>query len=332
MADDNGNESNHAKRPLELFGIHQTNVDTVVSKNRFATFFPVSTALYLSSKDRPIKYLRINNGELDVTEIMFERAIGVDSDRLKDVHWNSETHPKLFDKSAEPPQMDMVPTLGGREMLEFEVKLTVVPTFNAQKITEMIVRQNTQFSLAERLAYRHRNLVDVRPVDEGTLRNMLRHEECQLPFILHGLWRTVGTNMVLHEFNATDVLFISDFAYVKILLDKLGNNPSSSSRVAKVVRLIRSWIANYVENGTMRYKEKKANVEHLKVTIYPTDHLGELKHHYRELRLPLKDVWNIVPEESIRKMSPERRLDAALFSTSLIQSMQKQKRALTTGD
>lgn len=252
---------------------------------------------------------------------MFEKAIGVDRDRLKDVYWNSGVHPKLFDRSAEPPHMDMVPKLDGSESLEFEVKLTVVPTHNRQKVTEMVVRQNTQFSLAERLAYRPRNLVDVRPVSNDTLRNMLKNEECQLPFILHGLWKTVGYSVMIDNDNAADIFFISDFAYVKILLDKLDNSMHSSSRVAKVMRLIRSWVTNYVENGTMRYKEKGANVEHLKVTVYPTDHLSKLKHHYKALRLPIKDMWNIVPEESIKKMSPERRLDAALFSNSLIQSV-----------
>jgi len=314
-------ESSNVREP-ELFGIHHTNKEeSILTKNVFTTFFPVATALYLSSKGRPVKYLHVRNGNLDTTEILFEKAIGTDSASLKNISWDSETHPDLFANSANPPQMDMVPTLDKKQMLEFEVKLTVVPTHNRSKMTELIVRQNTQFSFAERLAYRHRDLVDVRPFTTDTLRNILGHEDRQLPFILHGLWKTVGSSMILDANKTVDVFFISDFAYLKILLDKFDRG-SKSTRVAKVIRWIRSWIENYIENGTMRYKERGANVEHLKVTIYPTEHLSQLERDYDDLRLPIKDVWNIVPENSVRKMSPERRLDAALFSNFLIQSVQ----------
>ncbi|MCY4490679.1 MAG: hypothetical protein OXC46_04340 [Thaumarchaeota archaeon] len=38
-----------------------------------------------------------------------------------------------------------------------------------------------------------------------------------------------------------------------------------------------------------------------------------LKVDYEKLRLNMADVLNIVPEDSIKKMSPERRLDASIF-------------------
>ena len=310
--------SNH-----ELFGIHRTNKRSIVTKNVFTTFFPVATALYLSSKGRPVKYLHVRDGNLDTTEILFEKAIGTDSSQLKNISWDSEVHPRSFTGGANAPQMDMVPSLDKKQLLEFEVKLTVIPTHNRRKTTELIVRQNTQFSLAERLAHRHSDLIDVRPIDVDVLRRMIGHEDRQLPFMLHGLWKTKGASMVLDESNAVDVFFISDFAYVWILLDKLDRSPGTSTRIAKVMRLIRTWLGNYVENGTMRYKERGANVEHLKVTIYPTEHLPRLAEDYNNLRLSVKDVWGIVPKDSVRRMSPERRLDAALFSNFLIQSMQK---------
>ena len=316
----------------ELFGIHRSNVCSMMSKNIFTTFFPVATALYLSSKGRPVKYLRLRGGELDIDEILFERAIGVDSGDLQRVEWNSEIHPDLFAKSPNAPPMDMVPTLDKEQKLEFEVKLTVVPTFNRNKTTELIVRQNTEFSLAERMAYRHRDSVNVRPITNDTLRAAIRDEGRQLPFILHGLWKTKGTSMVLDENNATDVYFISDFAYLKILLDKYDKNPQESSRIGKVVRLIRSWISCYLESGSMRYKEDRANVEHLKVTIYPTEHQKDLQRSYENLRLPMKDLWNIVPDASIRRMSPERRLDAAMFVNRMIQTILKREESAEARD
>ena len=316
----------------ELFGIHRSNVPSTMSKNIFTTFFPVATALYLSSKGRPVKYLRVRGGELDIDEILFERAIGVDSADLPRVEWNSEIHPDLFAKSPNAPPMDMVPTLDKEQKLEFEVKLTVVPTFNRKKTTELIVRQNTEFSLAERMAYRHRDLVNVRPITNDTLRGVIRSEDRQLPFILHGLWKTKGTSMVLDETNVTDVYFISDFAYLKMLLDKYDRKPHEASRIGKVVRLIRSWIGCYLESGSMRYKEDRANVEHLKVTIYPTEHQKDLQRSYENLRLPMKDLWNIVPDYSIRKMSPERRLDAAIFVNWMTQTILKREESVESSD
>lgn len=316
----------------ELFGIHHSNVQSMMSKNIFTTFFPVATALYLSSKGRPVKYLRLRDGDLDIDEILFERAIGVDSNDLQHIEWNREIHPDIFTSSPNAPPMDMVPTLNKEQKLEFEIKLTVVPTFYKRKTTELIVRQNTEFSLAERIAYRHGDLVNVRPITNDTLRSAIRNEDRQLPFILHGLWKTKGTSMVLDETNVTDVYFISDFAYLKMLLDKYDRNPREASRIGKVMRLIRSWISCYLESGSMRYKEDRANVEHLKVTIYPTEHQKDLQRSYENLRLSMKDLWNIVPDESIRRMSPERRLDAAMFINWMIQTMLKQEKSVEGRD
>lgn len=55
----------------------------------------------------------------------------------------------------------------------------------------------------------------------------------------------------------------------------------------------------------MQYLEKGQNIEYLKITLYPTDYLNELKDGYEDLRLKMDDVLRIVPAESIKKMSPE---------------------------
>ena len=296
----------------ELFGINDTNVKSVMSKNVFTTFFPIATAAYMSSRNIPLKYVRVkDSGSLEIADIAFEDAIGISRDDMERVKWQSETHPKAFSHSANPPPVDLVPELDGTEKTELEVKLTVVPTF-AGKSTEMIVRQNTQFTLAERMAYRHRDLIDSRPLTTDKLRQAVSHADCQIPFMLHGIWKTVGTELKLDEDNTADVYVISDFAYLWMILQNVSER-TGNTRMGKVERLVRTWIASYLESGTMRYKERGQNIEHLKITLYPTDYLEGLKADYGKPRLNMDDVMNIVPVESIRKMSPERRLDASIF-------------------
>ena len=295
----------------ELFGINNTNVKSMMSKNVFTTFFPIAAAVYMSSRNTPLKYIRVKNDSLDVADIMFEDAIGVNRGDMGRVKWKSEAHPKAYDHSANPPHVDLVPEIDGTEKTEMEVKLTVVPTF-AGKGTEMIVRQNTQFTLAERMAYRHRELIDSRPLTTDKLRQAVRHADCQIPFMLHGLWKTVGTELKLDEANTADVYVISDFAYLWMILQNVSEG-TGNTRMGKVERMVRTWIGSYLESGTMRYRERGQNIEHLKITLYPTDYMEELKGCYENLRLKIDDVLKIVPVESIKKMSPERRLDASIL-------------------
>ena len=266
----------------------------------------------MSSKNIPLKYIRVDDhNSLEIVEIQFEDILGVNKTDVNRIKWKSGTCPSMFNHSANPPHVDMVPELDDAEILEFEVKLTVVPTF-AGKGTEVIMRQNTQFTLAERMAYRHRDLIDSRPLTTNKLREAVCNADYQIPFVLHGLWKTIGTGIKLDVNNTADVYVISDFAYLWMILQHVSEN-TPNTRMGKVERLVRTWIVSYLESGTMRYREKDQNIEHLKITLYPTDYLECLKVDYEKLRLNMADVLNIVPEDSIKKMSPERRRDASIF-------------------
>ncbi|MCY4490678.1 MAG: HindVP family restriction endonuclease [Thaumarchaeota archaeon] len=190
----------------------------------FTTFFPIATALYMSSKNIPLKYIRVDDhNSLEIVEIQFEDILGVNKTDLNRIKWKSGTCPSMFNHSANPPHVDMVPELDDAEILEFEVKLTVVPTF-AGKGTEVIVRQNTQFTLAERMAYRHRDLIDSRPLTTNKLREAVCNADYQIPFVLHGLWKTIGTGIKLDVNNTADVYVISDFAYLWMILQHVSEN------------------------------------------------------------------------------------------------------------
>ena len=77
------------------------------------------------------------------------------------------------------------------------------------------VLQNTQFTFAERLAYCHTDVVRDVSVNNNTLRRAIQNSESgQAPFILHGVWQTIGNTHRLNEKNTADIYMISDFAYL----------------------------------------------------------------------------------------------------------------------
>lgn len=284
---------------------------SVVSKNIFPTFFPISAALYMEEHNIPIRYVRICNGKLALSEITFSDILEVGSDKLNTIKWNREQVPKKFSKSLNGPPMDVVPVISEEELLEMETKLTVVPTHTEKLITELIIRQNTQFSLAERLAHRYPEFFNTVPVDEDMLNKAIENcDGVQHVFILHGVWKTEGKTYVLDKKNTCDVFAISDFAYLSMLLQLQKYKKNVPTRGTRVINRIRSWVNDYVDKGRMTYKtSREQSVDHLKVTLHPVKFLPELKNAYNNARLDIAAFKQIVPDSAVNKMSPERRLD-----------------------
>lgn len=298
-----------------LYGINKTNQrKSVMSKNMFPTFFPVAAALYLNDRGESIHYVRVKDGELALDSIRLADALCLDNDRLHEVTWYKEARPDRFGQSSHGPPVDVVPVLDGKQGLEVEVKLTVVPTFSRSKVTEMVIRQNTQFTFTERLAYCHADLVRAMPVTTDTLRRAIRNsDDEQAPFILHGVWQTMGNTHKLNERNTADMYMISDFAYLQMLLGRKHGRDGTPTRAGRVTARVCSWLTDYFEAGAMAYKlSRRQSVDHLKVNLYPSDHLEDLKTKYYEMRLNIGDMKAIIPKQSLRDMSPERRLDASL--------------------
>ncbi len=270
----------------------------------------------MEDNDIPLNYLRIANAQLDLTTIKFSEMLQINHDELSDITWNREKAPKIFKKSVNGPPMDVVPSLGNVELLEMETKLTVVPTHSTKQVTEMIFRQNTQFSLAERLVHRHPSLFDMIPITRDTLQKAIENSDnAQRGFILHGVWKTLARTSRLDKNNTLDVFVISDFAYLYMLLNLQqysGKDKKTPTRGSRIVDRIRSWINDHNDKGGMTYKiSQEQSVDHLKTTLYPVRFLPELKDAYNNLRLDITAFKNIVPDHAVKHMSPERRLDMA---------------------
>jgi hypothetical protein len=302
----------------QLYGIEKTNLDDLLTKNIFTTYLPVSTALYEESKGVRLKLISCVDSGLTLDYTTFHDVLGVAPKSLGQIEWMSTTKVSDYDKSKGNPGIDMVPRLNGSDLTEFEVKLTVVPTYNEEKTTEMIVRQNTQFALAERLCYRYSEYFSSNPTIDEMKSLLRRAQKLQRIFILQGVWKTVGHTPKIDPANSLDVFVITDLAYLHMLLNarhSRGPEEAVQTRIARVLNLILSWIKEYKTQNRLTYKEaKQGSKDHLKITLYITDHLPELKRHLLELRLNKEDLGAIVPRESIIKLSPERRLDASLRS------------------
>lgn len=306
----------------ELYRIYKTNVDTILTKNIFTTYLPISASIYMTDKGMKNPYLRVNKNGLAITHEKFEKLMGVKHSDLSDISWNSESRRREFKKSVRAPGIDMMPVLNGKDVIELEVKLTVVPTHAKNKLTEMIVRQNTQFNLTERLCYDYGDLFEDN-VDLKQLKDFVeKNWKFQKPFIVHGLWKTKGSSPIFDEKNTLDVLLISDFAYLYMLLNsplnkKLGKT-MAKTRIGRVVDQILEWINEYKNDNKLTYKgPSEGSKDHLKITLYPVDYKPELKKIFTNLRLSLKDLLNIVPRVSIDSLDPERRLDTSLLFVEL---------------
>ncbi|MAF44052.1 MAG: hypothetical protein CMI54_07820 [Parcubacteria group bacterium] len=76
------------------------------------------------------------------------------------------------------------------------------------------------------------------------------------------------------------------------------------------------WLNEYSQHNKLTYlKQDQGSRDHLKITLYPYDFCGELKNIYLSPRLNFRDLLQIIPKKSIRKLSPERRLDASVLFT-----------------
>jgi len=307
------------KQPL-LFNIYKSNVDSVLTKNIFATYIPISASIYMSDNNIPNYYLTRDKNGLTIAKKKFEELLNVKPEDLSKIEWNSEERNSRFTKSRGSPGIDMVPILNGTELTELEVKLTVIPTHARKKVTEMIIRQNTQFNLAERLCYYYNSYLPNELNFEKLKQFVEKHWKLQTPFILHGLWKTVESTSELDKKNTMDVLCISDFAYLHMLLslpqEKGKAGMKVKTRIGRVVDLIIKWINEYKKRDTLTYKEPtEGSKDHLKITLYPVDHHNDLKNVFYNLRLNFDDLMKIIPKKSIGGLGPERRLDASLIYT-----------------
>ena len=307
-------------KSLELYGIFQTNVSTVLTKNIFTTYIPISASIYMAQKKIVNHYLRRDENGLIIDKKKFNELLGIKLNDLNKITWKSEARNRRFSKSVGSPGIDMIPVLNDEELIELEVKLTVVPTHARQKVTEMIIRQNTQFNLAERICYHHYSLLNNKMNFDSLKQFVEKYWKLQKPFIIHGLWKTIESTSELDKKNTLDVVCISDFAYLHMLLispqEKSRNGKAVKTRIGRVVDLIINWINEYKKHDAITYKgDTEGSKDHLKITLYPVDYQKELKKIFYYLRLNFNDVQKIIPKKSISALGPERRFDSSLIFT-----------------
>jgi len=311
----------------ELYGIHKHNkTKGILTKNIFTTYLPISAAIYLSDHDKDVLYISRAKSGLELSYKPFWELLGVDRSLLHDIKWCSQEKNSKFKNSIGAPGTDMIPILRGRELTELEVKLTVVPTNYEEKVTEMIVRQNTQFNLAERLCYYYSNKLP-NPTTIEALKNFVDNEyENQRPFICHGFWKTIDHTAYLDTSNTIDVIVISDFAYLTILLNSRHDRNSVATRIGRVLGRIVEWVNEFKNNNTITYKEDaQGSLDHLKNTIYLVDHINDLRKPLNSPRLDFADLLNILPLPSVEKLKPERRIDQSIIYTLARESSVPQK-------
>lgn len=102
----------------ELYCIKKTNVNSVLSKNIFTTYVPISAAIYLDDNNKTLYYLNVHANNLRVSNKYFRELLGVTSEQLKSIKWLSESRNPAYNKSVRAPGIDMGSELEGNFLIE----------------------------------------------------------------------------------------------------------------------------------------------------------------------------------------------------------------------
>ena len=80
----------------ELYGIFQSNVSTVLTKNIFTTYVPISASIYMAEKNIENHYLSRNKTGLIVDKKKFDELLNIELSDLSKIQWKSEARNSRF--------------------------------------------------------------------------------------------------------------------------------------------------------------------------------------------------------------------------------------------
>lgn len=242
-----------------LFGLENSNRNFTKAscwgKNQFNSSFPASLACYMSAKEIPFVYLKLNEN-LKVThdEINFEDTFGLPA-LSPNLHFAFETVYSSFAPLAEGsvPRADLVTINKDKQPSELlraiEVKLTALPDSTTYKLDEesfgceLVIRPDTIVYLGLDIAeiYREeRGLIveklspivkqinnweeieEVKskiPLMATAIDEILLSKlESQNPFLMQPVWKTIGKSGVLAN-QCFDIFVWSSFSLTRLFFD-----------------------------------------------------------------------------------------------------------------
>lgn len=344
-----------------LYGIENSNrlPDQHWTKNCFNSSFPASLAAYMLDHNKKAIYMCLDKGEktavLTSRKISISEAFNCEGLFAKDLWFLFETTYSPYKKYCYD-KLDGIDLVIGKSPTDhlraMEIKLTAFPdNTTAEKDkkewgAEMVIRSATTMYCALGIYDSIRNeRKSVRDIFENecseisdwtndfevahkfqSLASLLsdfevRFYSFQKPVLMQVLWKTKGKSPFLED-DAFQVIFWSDFAFAKMMLEKCDFKKQSMSRpmraVAKMIRALWELCKSDKINLGSIYREMAYENQTDKEFSIPGSEWR--KKFVRNVDLSNFDLAKtildqIIEKGYIQKLQPERRLDQTLYFT-----------------
>lgn len=236
-----------------------------------------------------------------------------------------------------------------------EVKLTVLPDNQTYKLaenaysSEIVIRPDTivylALSIAQTYSQERKILFDLLDPVCQTIRNwssaqevfpklaeiinalnkvLLAKLERQSPFVMQPIWKTIGKRTVLSD-DCFDMFVWSDFGFTRLFVDtalKVRLNNSEIKRPARAVFWLTKMLYDFASNGQFNHKRILEEITYGPKNDKAFSITGRLTYPYLKSvelthpRVPKQALKEIILGDGYKFLSPERRLDAAIVTTS----------------
>ena len=345
-----------------LYGIENSNrsVDDHWTKNCFNSSFPTSLAAYMLDHKIDAIYMCLEkNGANEVSlthkKISVSEAFNCGGLTSKDLWYLFET---VYDpyKKYSYDKLDgidlVIGTSATNQIRPMEIKLTAYPdNTTASKDenkwgAEMVIRSATTMYCAvgifDSISDKRHQVRDIFEANCSSIADWRSDFEVshkfasiaadfskfqneyysvQKPVLMQVLWKTKGKSPILSD-DAFQVIFWSDFAFAKMMLEKCDPSKNTMSRpmraVAKMIRALWELCKSGKITLNLIYREMTYDQQNDKEFSIPG---GEWRKKFvKDLDLThfslSKDVLKeIIAKGYIQKLQPERRLDQTLYFT-----------------
>lgn len=344
-----------------LYGIENSNrnVDDHWTKNCFNSSFPTSLAAYMLDYKISAIYMCLEkDGDKGVSlkhkTISISEAFNSKNLASKDLWYLFETVYDPYKKYSydKLDGIDLVIATSSGQVRPLEIKLTAYPDNTtaskeeSQWGAEMVIRSATTMYCALGIFDSIRNRkAQVRDIFENDCSSIadwrsdyeVSHKfasiaadfsrfQCeyfseQKPVLMQVLWKTKGKSPILAK-DAFQVIFWSDFAFAKMMLEKCYPLKDTMSRpmraVAKMIRAIWELCKSGRITLSLIYREMTYDQQNDKEFSIPGSEWR--KKFVKDLdlthfSLSKKILKEIIAKGYIQKLQPERRLDQTLYFT-----------------
>ncbi|MDB9496507.1 HindVP family restriction endonuclease [Spirulina major CS-329] len=340
-----------------LFGLRSSNRDfsdpKTWGKNQFNSSFPASLCCYLYSQNHNANYLVIQDSQLKHEEISIAELFRIHP-LDHEIYFAFESTYTPFQQFivGSLPRTDLViqKKSNGKCLIALEIKLTALPdhtTCHLQESeygSEIVIRPDTivylACSIAKALGSRlnsifpdelaisdwsdpHQVLQEIYAIKKNIQLILHALHDCQSPFLLQPIWKTMGKSPVLSE-NCLDVFVWSDASFTYFINEIANQDFSNATRITRQTRTLIWLFKMLLEikkqgrfNPTKIINDLSYNTKNDKAFSASGSITNKFMACQRQKKPIIKktEIKNIILGGGQNLLSPERRFDAIIVNS-----------------